>query len=83
MIVPFSIREILGVRSLRTGCRRSDPNVLLIGPPGAGTSMRARRLTASLPAMPRAEAVETTRSHGVAGLTGDRTAFMSVYLLSV
>ena len=35
--------------------------------------MLARRLTTILPAMPLAEAVETTRIHSVAGLTGDRT----------
>jgi Magnesium chelatase, subunit ChlI len=36
--------------------------------------MLARRLTTMLPAMTLAEAVETTRIHRVAGLTGDRTA---------
>jgi predicted ATPase with chaperone activity len=34
----------------------------------------ARRLTTLLPAMTLAEAIETTRIHRVAGLTGDRTA---------
>jgi predicted ATPase with chaperone activity len=41
--------------------------------PGAGKSMLARRLTIILPAMPLAEALETTRIHSVAGLTGART----------
>jgi magnesium chelatase family protein len=36
--------------------------------------MLARRLTAIMPAMTLAEAIETTRIHRVAGLTGDRTA---------
>jgi magnesium chelatase family protein len=36
--------------------------------------MLARRLTSILPAMTLAEAIETTRIHRVAGLTGDRTA---------
>jgi magnesium chelatase family protein len=36
--------------------------------------MLARRLTTILPAMTLAEALETTRLHRVAGLTGDRTA---------
>jgi magnesium chelatase family protein len=48
-----------------------------IGPPGAGTSMLARRLTTILPAMPLAEALETTRIHSVAGLTGDRAAWVT------
>jgi magnesium chelatase family protein len=51
--------------------------VLLLGPPGAGKSKLARRLTTILPAMTLAEAIETTRIHSVAGLTGDRTALVT------
>jgi magnesium chelatase family protein len=39
--------------------------------------MLARRLTTILPAMPPAEAIETTRIHSIAGLTGDRTALVT------
>jgi hypothetical protein len=39
--------------------------------------MAARRRTTILPAMTLAEAVETTRIHSVAGLTGDRTALVT------
>ena len=39
--------------------------------------MLARRLTTILPAMTLAEALETTRIHRVAGLTGDRTALVT------
>jgi magnesium chelatase family protein len=39
--------------------------------------MLARRLTTILPAMTLAEAMETTRMHRVAGLTGDRTALVT------
>jgi magnesium chelatase family protein len=39
--------------------------------------MLARRLTTMLPAMTLAEAIETTRIHSVAGLTGERTALVT------
>jgi magnesium chelatase family protein len=39
--------------------------------------MLDRRLTTMLPALTLAEALETTRIHRVAGLTGDRTAWVT------
>jgi hypothetical protein len=70
---PLSVGRMLW----RMGCRRSAHNVLLLGPPGAGTSMLARRLTTILPAMTLAEAIETMRVRRAGGLTGASTALVT------
>ena len=44
-------------------------NVLMVGPPGAGKSMLAKRLPGILPDMSRAEALQTTAIWSVSGLT--------------
>jgi predicted ATPase with chaperone activity len=60
---------------------KSDAGVVTImgscSAPGAGQSMLARRLATILPDMTLAEAIETTRIHRVAGLTGRHTAFIT------
>ena len=47
-------------------------NVLLVGSPGSGKSMLARRLPSILPDMTRSEALQTTEIYSVAGMTDPR-----------
>ncbi len=52
-------------------------NAIMIGPPGAGKTMLAKRLPSILPPLTLHEALETTKIHSVAGKLGTRASLIA------
>lgn len=69
-VFDFDFSEVKGQenvkRAFEVACAGGH-NILLVGPPGSGKSMMAKRLPSILPPLSLAEALETTKIHSVAG----------------
>lgn len=76
----FDFSEVKGQwavkRALEVACAGGH-NILLVGSPGSGKSMMAKRIPSILPPLSLAEALETTKIHSVAGKLGRGSMLMT------
>ncbi len=80
MTSALDMREVKGQQSVKRALEiaaAGGHNIIMIGPPGAGKTMLAKRLPTILPPLTLAESLETTKIHSVAGLIPPGQALVS------
>ncbi len=76
----FDFEEVKGQESIKRAMEiaaSGGHNMIMIGPPGSGKTMLAKRLPSILPPMSLDEALETTKIHSVVGTVGEDTGLLT------
>lgn len=77
---PFDFSDVKGQESVKRALEVAacgGHNLIMIGAPGSGKSMMAKRLPSILPPLSLAESLETTKIHSVAGKLGKDTSLIT------